>query len=204
MNKELIKKYKSEFDHYLEEGKLLFTRKAPDGTLHQWQPLDNFDFTIGDNPIIVIDDEYVEFRKSLAEGKIIQAKPYSIDSSFDYTDLVFTKEEPIETLCISDLRIKPDEPKFKVGDFLRHSDGHIFQWKSHHEYNSDTHTSWAPQPSEWCWFYNSKEELPQLGRYEENNSATGHFSIDLRCTQYGISFCEPFRGTLPSNLQEHP
>lgn len=66
MNKELIKKYKPEFEHWLNGGKLLI--KLSTG----WEPVP-LDYAWHlTSKLIIIDDEYVELRKALAEGKTIQ------------------------------------------------------------------------------------------------------------------------------------
>ena len=81
MNKELIKKYKVEFDHWLNGGAIQAFYKN-DNEPKWWTDddsiyCDNFSHIISkslglDDVIIVIDDEYIEFRKALVEGKIIQ------------------------------------------------------------------------------------------------------------------------------------
>jgi len=54
----------------------------------------------------VQNDEYAEFRKAQADGKIIQ-----------YTKLMSIVDK-LEDYIPEDLCIKPDEPKFKVGDWV--------------------------------------------------------------------------------------
>src|SRR5574344_2330456 len=67
MNKELILKYKTEFDHWLNGGKL--RHKA----YGKWEQTNNiWSCRTADIAAVVIDDQYVEFRKALADGKIIQ------------------------------------------------------------------------------------------------------------------------------------
>ena len=72
MNKELIKKYKKEFDHWLYEGSLLMSDK----NIKTWITLTNNTWNITeqytDILLIVINDEYVELRKALIDGKTIQ------------------------------------------------------------------------------------------------------------------------------------
>ena len=112
MNKELIKMYFKEFEHWLNDGKLQ-AKFVYDNWIEA--PKDVFSFTMV-NFILVIDDEYVEFRKALAEGKTIQMYcSYDGVTPFwdDMTEViksigfVMTKEN---------YRIKPEveEPKFKV------------------------------------------------------------------------------------------
>lgn len=67
MNKELILKYKTEFDHWLNGGKL--RHKA----YGKWEQTNNiWSCRTADIAAVVIDDQYVEFRKALAEGKVVQ------------------------------------------------------------------------------------------------------------------------------------
>ena len=69
--KELIKKYKKEFDHWLNGGEVLF---------YTWKWYNSKDnpsstFNHSDPSVIkyyIINDEFVEIRKALAEGKTVQ------------------------------------------------------------------------------------------------------------------------------------
>ena len=84
MIKELIKKYKAEFDHWMNGGNVqAFYIKddepkwLTDEECIEYEGRDNFSHIIKnllgpDDVLIIIDDAYVEFRKALAEGKIIQ------------------------------------------------------------------------------------------------------------------------------------
>lgn len=88
MNKELIKKYKMAFEHWLNGGELLYSY-IDDKLL--WKNIDEIDknvypiyrrnpFQISEYHIIIINDEYVEFRKALAEGKTVEV-------AVDYNDV---------------------------------------------------------------------------------------------------------------------
>ena len=73
MNKELIKKYKTEFDHWLNGGKVISKYTL----IPTWSNCQSEDiWRIPDKNIskvlIVINDEYATYRKALAEGKTIQ------------------------------------------------------------------------------------------------------------------------------------
>ena len=105
MNKELILKYKTEFDHWLNGGKL--RHKA----YGKWEQTNNiWSCRTADIAAVVIDDMYVEFRKALAEGKTIQiaglnpiAHPTIYKNSYvDMTDTLFDK-------AIELYRIKSEE-----------------------------------------------------------------------------------------------
>lgn len=70
MNKQLIIRYFEEFKHWLNGGKLQ-AKFVND----PWEeaPEDIFTYSMV-NFVLVIDDEYVEFRRAGAEGKTIQYK----------------------------------------------------------------------------------------------------------------------------------
>lgn len=84
MNKQLIITYFEEFDHWLNGGKLLAYYKKDDDP-KWWTDEESISYGGNDNfsniiekslstdyVLIVMDDEYVEFRKALAEGKTLQ------------------------------------------------------------------------------------------------------------------------------------
>jgi len=210
MNKELIRKYKKEFDHWLYGGKVLSynTRLCKkwtnDNSKFIWQ-------TTEKDIHIVMDDEYVEFRKALAEGKLIQY--------YNTEVRLYNSSKPLNTWIdtnsistngrLSDYRIKPEEPKFKVGDWVRlkvlDKTTHKLiklDWNEHtkcyhpilEKFNGNIDSVnelelWEPQVGEWCWFYdNGIYEIPVLGKFSKLNDET----VDI----------EPFIGELPTYLKE--
>ena len=117
MNKELIKTYFEEFKHWLNGGKVLSKYTL----LPEWS--DCQDENIWRIPsknitkvLIVIDDEYVEFRKALAKGKAVEY----LDFKNEWRDL---KENcrKLEGVDLSRLRIKPERHKFKTDDWVVHN-----------------------------------------------------------------------------------
>ena len=130
MHKELIKKYKAEFNHWLNDGKL---QAKFNGNSWIEAPKDIFAFNYVANFILVIDDEYVKFRKALAEGKVVQYNfgNYGInrkDFPNTWKDLDLSIGILADRACPENYRIKPEEPKFKVGDWIRDlRDNRIFQ-----------------------------------------------------------------------------
>lgn len=105
MNKEVIKKYKKEFDHWLNGGKVLCRDYG--NWVNVWASA--WDYS---TYTFVINDEYVTYRKALAEGKIVTG----------ITPVVCRRNE----IHIShkfgawkDYKIKPDEPEFKVGMYVK-------------------------------------------------------------------------------------
>lgn len=200
MNRELILKYKAEFDHWVHEGKLL--QKEINLIKEQnWTSFEgDWDWPI-DELVIVIDDEYVDFRKAMAEGKIIQQQDYY---SKEWIDMKTDKfHGASDTQYEGIYRIKPEEPKFKVGDWVKTSSGvtHIIDTSEGLKANNATNlldcTPWEPQPGEWCWFwdistlknkYRFPPKLGQYGRYD--------FFLDY------YNYCEPFTGELPTIIKD--
>ena len=109
MNKELIKKYKTEFDHWLNGGKVISKYTL----IPTWSNCQSEDiWRIPDENIskvlIIIDDEYIEFREAIAKGKAVEY----LDFKNEWRDL---KENcrKLEGVSLEKLRIKPEGPKFK-------------------------------------------------------------------------------------------
>ena len=210
MNKELISKYKLEFDHWLNGGKLLCYTEV-DGPYYEVTD-EKWDFVCGIG--FIINDEYSEFRKALAEGKAIE---YLGQSS----NLWHEVPEPDFSLHPTCYRIKPDEPKFKVGDFVRctctTSDAlplriTKFVQGNYHVANSNLSflghelEPWTPVKGEWCWFFND-DRIPTISQFVEmNNDITRkYFAVyPNRPKALGSWYkkCEPFLNSLPSHLKD--
>ncbi len=116
MNKELIKKYKVEFEHWMNGGQLLI--KMSTG----WRPVPlEYTWHLTDK-LVIIDDEYVEFRKALAEGKTIQLNEVEkfSDQNRGWVDLSCKSLGTSTNLFpVNYYRVKPEEPKFKIGDVVQ-------------------------------------------------------------------------------------
>ena len=109
MNKELIKKYFEEFKHWLNGGKVISKYTL----IPTWSNCQSEDiWRIPDENIskvlIIIDDEYIEFREAIAKGKAVEY----LDFKNEWRDL---KENcrKLEGVSLEKLRIKPEGPKFK-------------------------------------------------------------------------------------------
>ena len=215
MNKELINKYKPEFDHWLNEGKLLCYTEV-EGPYYEVTD-EKWDFVcdIG----FIINDEYVELRKALAEGKTIQIydviEQHPSDRTFDkfgWRDFKsFTASSSFSKT--PDLyRIKPDEPKFKVGDFVRYVHStpakalEINNINGNRYYFTNSEMScvehelepWTPVKGEWCWFYDSKSgKFAALAQFKEINN-----DYFISITDASWKYCEPFLNSLPSYLKD--
>ena len=173
MNKEVIKKYKKEFDHWLEGGEVLLLTLE-----HEWVLKVN---THWDYPgPYIINDKYSEFRKALAEDKTIQYNPFhALHNRWD------DATEPDFCYPVQKYRIKPDEPQFKIGDWVRLTvfDKTIHRierltydqrLKCYHPKLSNFRGNisstedielWEPQPSEWCVIPNPESGYI-VGRYK--------------------------------------
>lgn len=122
MNKTLINKYKAEFNHWLEDGKILgklkddnewFCTANPE---HMWE--ENFGYRISkprEMEFIIIDDDYVKLRKALAEGKTVQ---YYVDGFTGWQDVTTVGNHCV--IGAKNYRIKPEKPQFKIGDYVRY------------------------------------------------------------------------------------
>ena len=214
MNTELIKKYKKEFDYWVNGGKILMHYG------NKWLPvaLDaKWEFFISDLEEIgsfgyVIADEYVEFRKALAEGKIIQCN--AREGQNDITYAAFGHNWWVDVTefkyATRFYRIKPEESnkpkiaKFKVGDWV-----HIPSLDSVPcQFSEDLCclglALWKPQSDEVHWFARNKDEDPVLGKfvgiitYKDKNQYVVITSPDVNFACSYFNYCEPFIGTLPT------
>ena len=122
MNKELIKKYKAEFDHWLNGGELLYA--YIDDTF-SWKNMNAIDknihpvyarnpFQISEYHIIIINDEYVEFRKALAEGKTIQMYCKYDDVPPFWDDMTEVIKSIGFVMTKDNYRIKPEDLPKKI------------------------------------------------------------------------------------------
>jgi len=211
MDKELINKYKAEFDLLLQDKPILV--KFTNGG-HRAASLNDFQFRPArEVAYFVIDDEYSEFRKALAEGKTVQTSINGSQSLGGYADGWVDVRKSIYWLSagftddVKLYRIKPDEPKFKVGDWLRTLPGKehrapasIFKVESClTRFNVDAVELWKPQPGEYCKFYDVDEAMFTVAPYGfcDYNS-----EIQLEYFSSNFDYCEPYLEPLPAHLQE--
>ena len=189
MNKELIKKYKKEFDHFLNGGDLLTRTKSN----FIWNDKINEDlmwnFEIQDIDII-INDEFSELRKALCDGKTVQAY-YKFNNTWN--DII----KPEFKDNVSNYRIKPEELKFKVGDFVRDIiSGKVSQVNNEDIANGKYSqvTKWEPSPRELCWFWSgNKLEEATLSKFHSYTKHGGFKTI-----YDSFKYCEPFLNSKPS------
>ena len=192
MNKELIKKYKAEND---------------------WKPLDT---------VYVLNDSYSTYRKALAEGKSIQML-----CRYDKMEPIWDDmTEVIKSIGFVDVkenyRIKPEEPKFKVGDWVVeiHSTtkaqvlelfGNQIRVKFCYPdaiitTDSSDFIPWQPKKGDWCWFWNKGTTITVLELLEiVDDGNRKYFAAMPNNTLHSLGgyyqYCEPFLGTLPTKLR---
>ena len=80
MNKQLIMTYFEEFKHWLHEGKILYKDKNST----TWWSDNCWNYSPEYVHAVIINDDYVKFRKALAENKTIQYKSYTTEEWIDF------------------------------------------------------------------------------------------------------------------------
>lgn len=212
MNKELIKTYFEEFKHWLSGGNVQVYYKKDDEPKWltdeeciEYEGHDNFSHIMQnslepDDILIVIDDIYSDYRKALAEGKTVEvAVDHSEKDGYTWKSI---EDEEFHHFNIEEIRIKPDVPKFKVGDWVVHNgvikqvtkavDGLIDSLDNQVAVimKEESLELWEPKEGEWCIIYDTDEE-PYA------NSITLQKWYD-RCKWTPI----PFIGKLPPYIKD--
>lgn len=226
MNKKLIKKYKAEFEHWLNGGNVqAFYIKddepkwITDEECIEYEGNDNFSHIMQnslepDDVLIIIDDEYVQFRSALIEGKTVQYNfgNYGINRK-DFPNTWKDLDPSIGILsdrsCPENYRIKPDMPKFKVGDWVVHNgvikqvtkavDGLIDSLDNQVAVimKDESLELWEPKDGDLCWFWNNSNIYPKIATF--TNKSLGMYYADI--SNDGFDFCEPYLPRLPSSLK---
>ena len=205
MNKELIKKYFEEFNHWLNGGKVISKYTLLSG----WSDCQSEDiWRIPDENIskvlIVIDDEYVELRKALAKGKAVEY----LDFKNEWRDLRENCRK-LEGVCLSKLRVKPERHKFKTGDWVIHNgkykrvtkavDGYIDSLDNEVAVimKEESLELWEPEDEKYFWYKNDlvkfHETQTNLGLLLESARGCSYYPAEKNFEDY----CEPFIGKLP-------
>ena len=84
MNKELILKYKTEFDHWLNGGELLIRNKDED----IWITMTEVHWDMNYKTVsIIINDEFSDLRKALCSDKTIDV--YEYIKSYMYKNILY-------------------------------------------------------------------------------------------------------------------
>jgi hypothetical protein len=205
MNKQLILNNIEAFNHWLNGGKVLCSQYHEPSKL-DWEDM-CWSFNDSDMPVI-INDEYVEFRKALAEGKTVQCKDH-IDEGDGWYEPEQINAGHFDKTCT--YRIKPEEPQFTAGDWVRIGDkitkvskikGDAVYMEDGKWQNKNCFELWQPQPDEWCWFYNEGQKSSRLAQF--NHIAYGEDREGQYKDMQGNYFtsCEPFIGEVPEYLKK--
>ena len=211
MNLELIRKYEKEFLHMLHGGKVLMGKKDPITNTTKWYPsvLNPFVET-SDTIVIVIDDMYASYRKALAEGKTIE---YYTIANYKCT---ITRMDELEVLIKANhsgkyiFRIKPEEPEFKVGDWITVNGPTGTFTECISGIADDTYTlsgtnicyrsqasKWEPKEDEVCIFWDNHSAGAFIDKFKYlSNNGKYHTERSFWNT------CMPFTGILPPHMKD--
>ena len=208
MNKNVIVAYEKEFMAWCKGTPVLmgFPSSMHDASVNKlsWKPVTDFkDWSALDTKYI-IDNEYSEFRKALCEGKTIQFKDLT-EAWNDLKDPKF-KDEPRH------YRIKPEEPQFKEGDFVRYINSNnnkalkINNINCGFYYFDDTGMSlrideiikWKPQAGELCWFTDTDSNVSVLAIFK----GISEYRTFITKDNVRYDLCEPFLNSKPSWFKE--
>ena len=215
MNKELIKTYFKEFEHWLNGGKVLSKYTLlPEWSDNQTEDIWRIPSKDISKVLIVINDEYVEFRKAMAEGKTVQYQDYFSKEWLDMKTDHFHGSS--DKFYEGVYRIKLDEPKFQIGDWI--TDG-IEVWQHKENCKVKDQSSWRlwrPKPNEWCWVYDIKTNIPVIRKFIcIDNESNVYQEDDLNTSlKYTVEkhdgsgtilyrYIEPFIGVLPSSIEKY-
>ena len=217
MNKELIKTYFEEFNHWLNGGNVQVYYKKDDEPKWltdeeciEYEGHDNFSHIMQnslepEDVLIAIDDSYSIYRKAIAKGKAVEY----LDFKNEWRDLRENCRK-LEGVCLSRLRVKPERHKFKTGDWVIHNgvvkrvtkavDGYIDSLDNEVAVimKEESLELWEPEDGKYFWYKND------LVRFHETQTNLGLLLESARgCSYYPAEknfedFCEPFIGNLPT------
>ena len=169
MRKETITKYEKEFLAWCKNESVLLG--APD-SIHDktliWREVRDFNDWKPLDAVYVLNDSYSHYRKALAEGKTVQKHDYFSKEWFDMKTPDFHGAS--DTRYAGVYRIKPDAPKFKVGDWVLHNgvikqvtkavDGLIDSLDNQVAVimKDESLEPWEPKEGEWCIMHDIDED----------------------------------------------
>ena len=180
MNKELIKTYFEEFKHWLSGGNVQVYYKKDDEPKWltdeeciEYEGHDNFSHIMQnslepEDVLIIIDDHYSIYRRAIAEGKEVEvAVDYNDVDGYIWKNI---EDEEFHHFNPDEIRIKPEVPKFKVGDWVVHN-GDIKQVTKAVDglidcldnqvaviMKDESLEPWEPKQGEWCIMYDIDED----------------------------------------------
>lgn len=197
MSREVILKYLTEFNAWVkgQEVYVMFSN----GEHRLVDSLEDFN---EDVKYIVLKDSYFFYRKALCDGKTVQAY-YKFNDTWN--DII----KPEFKDNVSNYRIKPEEPKFKIGDFVKtptsiaivmEHNGQLFahngQLFASNNYELQDCTKWKPSHKELCYFTNDTNTKTSATLREFREISKDGFYVD--CFGSRFIYCEPFLNSKPS------
>lgn len=117
----------------------------------------------------VQNDEYTELRKAKVDGKLQwkwkHFKPATKEKDTEWKQVPYS--ETFAFYGEYDYRIKPDEPKVKVGDWVRHYQGRIKKaTEDDIKYSSMYFELWIPQEGDVVILFNDNPEQFTIAKYQ--------------------------------------
>ena len=223
MRKETILNYEKEFLAWCKGESILLGAPA---SMHEkplvWREVRDFNDWKPLDTVYVLNDSYSTYRKALAEGKSIQML-----CRYDKMEPIWDDmTEVIKSIGFVDVkenyRIKPEEPKFKVGDWVVeiHSTTkaqvlELFDNQIRVKFcypdaiittDSSDFIPWVPKKGEYCWFWNKGATLTVLKLLEIVDDGDRKYFAAMPNIPHSLGgyyqYCEPFLGKLPTKFQE--
>lgn len=210
MSKEVILKYLTEFNAWVkgQEVYVMFNN----GGHRLVDSLEDFN---KDVKYIVLRDSYFPYRTALAEGKTVEVyATYGLKVLDEQPWKLFAIGCSTFDLPVECYRIKPEEPKFKVGDFVRyiHTNSQkplrIININCERYYfenaeiilRVDEIEKWEPKGGEVCIFWDNKHTNEAIiARYSHSERS---FYYPLKKPNSCYQNCMPFIGTLPPHMKD--
>ena len=223
MRKETILNYEKEFLAWCKGESILLGAPA---SMHEkplvWREVRDFNDWKPLDTVYVLNDSYSTYRKALAEGKSIQML-----CRYDKMEPIWDDmTEVIKSIGFVDVkenyRIKPEKPKFKVGDWVVeiHSTtkaqvlelfGNQIRVKFCYPdaiitTDSSDFIPWVPKKGECCWFWNKGTTITILELLEIVEDGNRKYFAAMPNIPHSLGgyyqYCEPFLGKLPTKLKE--
>ena len=218
-----VKKYKKEWEYLINGGELavkcfseLVYPQFKRWLITNKDELNSFTSNFGE--VYLINDEYVEYRKAQTENKTIEYRVLwrngEIAQDWTQTDII----QEMSIGAITEFRVKPEEPKFKVGDWVENSKSslRIIKQVTAVAEGCDTVTVgdkkvginvmlitdlklWKPKPGEWCWFWNNSDKI----KYSNLSQFVDMYNNKFRTEDTIYDNCAPFTEELPPHLKDN-
>ena len=222
MRKETILNYEKEFLAWCKGESILLGAPA---SMHEkplvWREVRDFNDWKPLDTVYVLNDSYSTYRKALAEGKIVEvATDYNDADGYIWKSM---EDKEFHYFNINEIRIKPEEPKFKVGDWVVeiHSTtkaqvlelfGNQIRVKFCYPdaiitTDSSDFIPWVPKKGECCWFWNKETTITILELLEIVEDGNRKYFAAMPNIPHSLGgyyqYCEPYIGQLPSVIKDN-